>query len=421
MATCSSDRQVRIWDQLESGEWELQATLSEHSGSIWKVRWAHPEFGNVLATCSFDATVQVWEEKEDNQARRSWRRVAHLVDSRQSVCDISFAPRHMGFKLATASADGRVRIYEALDIMNLSHWPLLEEFSVKSSGIGNGTISISWDQCPWSPPCMILGTSIEAVPAQIWQKSTAANKWQLLTTLGEEPVHSVSWAPNMGRSYHLVAAGGKHSVRIWEIRRAEPSTHASTSTPSTPSSSSSSSSSSSHLPASADQLIDVKLVAKFMLHQGDVWHVDWNITGTILASAGDDGKVRLWKRNAKEKWSCLSTIDMYTDHALSTDVDSGAVFSFDPSSEAGSSCSGSLFSAAHAHDHVPPSAADTADQDDEKTAAPRIAISASKFINTGSNPEGSGPLSPPAHASLLSGSPNQLSSIMGSLLGKKAL
>lgn len=33
-----------------------------HSGSVWKVTWAHPEFGQIIATCSFDRTVAVWEE-----------------------------------------------------------------------------------------------------------------------------------------------------------------------------------------------------------------------------------------------------------------------------------------------------------------------------------------------------------------------
>lgn len=40
----------------------LAPSVQVHSGSVWKVTWAHPEFGQVLATCSFDRTAAVWEE-----------------------------------------------------------------------------------------------------------------------------------------------------------------------------------------------------------------------------------------------------------------------------------------------------------------------------------------------------------------------
>lgn len=30
-------------------------------------------------------------------------------------------------------------------------------------------------------------------------------------------------------------------------------------------------------------------------HDSEVWSVEWNLTGSILASSGDDGRVILWK------------------------------------------------------------------------------------------------------------------------------
>lgn len=99
LATCSSDQKIKVFDQTEDGGWKLTYEWKAHSGSIWKVAWAHPEFGNVIASCSFDRTVCIWEEEEDNKGEKSWKGRATLVDSRESVTDVKFAPRHHGFKL----------------------------------------------------------------------------------------------------------------------------------------------------------------------------------------------------------------------------------------------------------------------------------------------------------------------------------
>lgn len=32
-------------------------------------------------------------------------------------------------------------------------------------------------------------------------------------------------------------------------------------------------------------------------HGAPVWRVCWNVTGTLLATSGDDATVRLWKSN----------------------------------------------------------------------------------------------------------------------------
>ena len=141
LATCSSDQKIKVWDHVR-GRWSQTAEIRAHSGSVHALSWAHPEFGQLLASCSSDRTVHIYEEQVDGRTGgRAWKKQGRLVDSRDSVQDCSFAPRHLGLRLATCSLDGRVRIYESNDVMNLSVWPLVEEFEAAKS---NAT-AISWN------------------------------------------------------------------------------------------------------------------------------------------------------------------------------------------------------------------------------------------------------------------------------------
>lgn len=161
---------LQVWDEDEHGNWHLTASWKAHSGSVWKVTWAHPEFGQVLATCSFDRTAAVWEEigmmiiflinffltslvfslyfrlsrlfsfltvgegsGPEARGSKHWIKRTNLVDSRTSVTDVKFAPKTLGLLLATCSADGFIRIYEAPDIMNLSQWTLQHDINCKLS------------------------------------------------------------------------------------------------------------------------------------------------------------------------------------------------------------------------------------------------------------------------------------------------
>lgn len=60
----------------------------------------------------------------NDQPPAKWICRATLRESPRAVKDVEFAPRHLGLRLAAAGADGVVRVYEAVDVMNLSHWPL---------------------------------------------------------------------------------------------------------------------------------------------------------------------------------------------------------------------------------------------------------------------------------------------------------
>ncbi|KAM6936066.1 nucleoporin SEH1 isoform 1-T1 [Lycodopsis pacificus] len=292
MATCSSDQSVKVWDKSENGEWHCTASWKTHSGSVWRVTWAHPEFGQVLASCSFDRTAAVWEEivGESNDKQRGlshWIKRTTLVDSRTSVTDVKFAPKHMGLMLTTCSADGVVRIYEAPDVMNLSQWSLQHEISCKLS-----CSCISWNPSSSRahPPMFAVGSDDSNVAyggkVQIYEYNENTRKYAKAETLMTvtDAVHDISFAPNLGRSFHVLAIATK-DVRIFKL---VPMRKESTSTGPTK--------------------LEVQIVAQFDNHNSQVWRVSWNITSTLLASSGDDGCVRLWKANYMDNWKCTGIL-----------------------------------------------------------------------------------------------------------------
>jgi nucleoporin SEH1 len=144
MATCSGDRFVRVWDLTDSGEWSQSAHWQAHRGSVVSLAWAHPEYGCLLATAGSDQDAKIWEERSPmgssngvsnsnvmmtlgggpNSANNNnnhpttsrWSVKASLTEARRAVTCLEFAPRHFGLKLAVGSADGCVRIYEAVDV-----------------------------------------------------------------------------------------------------------------------------------------------------------------------------------------------------------------------------------------------------------------------------------------------------------------
>ncbi|XP_076392753.1 nuclear pore complex protein Nup44A isoform X2 [Megachile rotundata] len=291
MATCSSDQFVKVWDEDEHGNWHLTASWKAHSGSVWKVTWAHPEFGQVLATCSFDRTAAVWEEivgegsGPGERGMRHWVRRTNLVDSRKSVTDVKFAPKTLGLLLATCSEDGVIRIYEAPDVMNLSQWTLQHDISCK----------LQCSCLTWNPslsrlhPPMIAVGSDDPNPSAggkvfIYEYSESSRRWAKTETLAiVDPVHDIAFAPNLGRSFHTLAVASK-DVRIITLKPTMDSVQ------------------------SGAPRFEISTAAQFFDHDFTVWRVCWNIMGTILASSGDDGCVRLWKDNYINNWKCVAVL-----------------------------------------------------------------------------------------------------------------
>ncbi|ESO97844.1 hypothetical protein LOTGIDRAFT_209001 [Lottia gigantea] len=291
MATCSSDHTVKVWDCDENDQWKCTASWKAHSGSVWRVTWAHPEFGQVLATCSFDRTAAIWEElvgeqvKEDKQSH--WIKRTSLVDSRTSVTDVKFAPRHLGLQLATCSADYMVRIYEAQNVMNLSQWSLQHEIQT-----GFTCSCLSWNPSisRLYPPMIAVGSDDPSPSSsgrvQIYEYNESSRKWkkvEIITVL-TEPVHDLAFAPNLGRSYHTLAVASK-DLSIFSLKPIGKES------------------------SSSFSKFDMHRLAEFTDHESQVWRLSWNVLGTVLSSSGDDGCVRLWKSNYMGSWKCIHIIN----------------------------------------------------------------------------------------------------------------
>jgi len=301
MATCSSDQSIKVWDIAEDGTSQQVAHWKAHSGSVWRVTWAHPEFGQVLATCSFDRTATIWEEVSaggdpgqehggsSSESSSSWVKRTSLVDSRTSVTDVKFAPKHLGLQLATCSSDGMVRIYEAPDVMNLSQWSPQLEINSKMS-----CSCIAWNPSRAHLPMIAVGSddpsSSGNSKVQIYEFNETSRKWVKVEAIvgATEPVHDLAFAPNFGRSYHLLAIASR-DVKIVSLKPIAPGKDMT-----------------NH--AGNYSKFEIRQIASFNEHNSQVWRVSWNVTGTILASSGDDGCVRLWKANYMDTWKSIGML-----------------------------------------------------------------------------------------------------------------
>jgi hypothetical protein len=149
-------------------------------------------------------------------------------------------------------------------------------------------------------------------------------------------VQDVAWAPNVGRSYHLIVTGDANgAVTIWKLQpdsTADYAPDAAAAAASTTSPQLHASASSNPADGAADGVAatapggrqwsvrkllgssaEASVAAVFEDHKGmPVWRVEWNVTGTVMASSGDDGVLRLRKQTqvGASTWGTTAELDM---------------------------------------------------------------------------------------------------------------
>jgi protein transport protein SEC13 len=288
LATCSSDRRVKVFDASSGAQ---LAELSGHTAPVWQVSWAHPRFGTLIASCSFDGTLAVWHEAQVGKWTHAFSSDSTL--HRSSVNSVAFAPDDLGLMLASASSDG------SLGLTSYSHSSRSWSFSrICDSAHLSGCLSVSWANA--YPPEALLSThasssgqaSNNAKPVtmiasggcdalvKLWQLNENTGLWQLVQKLEKHTgwVRSVAWAPSLGLPIDTIASAGQDGrVIAW---------------------------SKSELGGEFHPVI----VAEY---ESPVWSVSWSTMGNMLAVADSSGAVKLYKEQADAHWVLLGDASVY--------------------------------------------------------------------------------------------------------------
>lgn len=311
VATCSGDHIVQVWALNDDGEWNSsERSMWKAPSSITSLSFAHPEFGQLLAACGSDGICYILEEREEEVGNQNpnnppgstkWVKRKDIVDaSRKSLSCVKFAPRHLGLQLATGSADGVVRIYEAMDIMNLE-WSLKKSIPKVDSSESVGITCLDWCTGRFDPPTLVVGTGSGFVG--VYRYFKANRDWLLhiplerhaLQSSGRRGVLDVAWSPNVGKSYHLIASCGRDGVvRVHKLKKSGAG-----SKPEHGERESSATKTSGSLEYESPP-------CQLETEPGsEVWRCAWNVTGSVLATSGEHN-VQLWKSDFRGSWKCTS-------------------------------------------------------------------------------------------------------------------
>ncbi len=263
LATCGTDRIVRIWDP-RTGQQQRQ--LTGHTGTMFSVAYA-PD-GATLATGSDNGTV--WDASTGHQQHE-------LTGHTGSVLSVAYAPD--GATLATGGDDGTVRIWDSRTghqqheltghtgrVLSVAYAP---DGATLATGGDDGTVRI-WDastghqqheltghtgsvlSVAYAPDGATLATSGDDGTLRIWDSRTGHQQHELTGHTGR--VLSVAYAPDGAT---LATGGDNGTVRIWDASTGHQQ-------------------------------------HELTGHTGRVLSVAYAPDGATLATGGDNGTVRIW-------------------------------------------------------------------------------------------------------------------------------
>ncbi|KAH8592795.1 putative cytosolic iron-sulfur protein assembly protein 1 [Bisporella sp. PMI_857] len=206
LASCSRDKSIWIWEEVgEEGEdeWETTAVLQEHTADVKSVCWRENDGnGEVLASASYDDTIRLWKEVEEGE----WGSYAELGgdESQEShqgtVWSLAWEPAVSQRSFAEPDADepGPAKVARLM------------------SSSADCTIRV-WSQVP-SPPQPNRPSYFNSSIPSTMRPAPANETWVVTATLPKIhnfPIYSIDWSRKTGR---VVSTGGDGKIVVYEER-----------------------------------------------------------------------------------------------------------------------------------------------------------------------------------------------------------
>jgi WD40 repeat protein/serine/threonine protein kinase/DNA-binding SARP family transcriptional activator len=262
IAACDNINMIQVWDAAIGAR--LGEPLNPNLGPVNSVQWSHS--GRYLLSTHLDNLARIW----DTQQQSPPLDLPHQAE----VKFAAWSPDDS--QVATATADGRITIWDAQTGQQLRSWRVNE--------------LILWSLA-WSPDGSKILTGDGDGAARIWEAQSLQQQNSLLLP---RPVLSVAWSPD--GTYLLDAGGLTLAANLWNP--AENSTDQ-LQHPASVSAVAWSPDSSQFATASQDTIYiwdtaSRQKIKNWPAHNGTIQSLAWDKSGRYLASGSQDKTAKVW-------------------------------------------------------------------------------------------------------------------------------